>query len=133
MATATKFVRLEAERDYKGASELLSDSFMFVSVAFIARTRQEWLENFPKIHCSCDPFEPQLLKGKHCNQVIRIGSLRTFGLPTCKIRKIMEFDKEGKIESMTVERIRDERDTGDVIVLTRACQAILLCGRRRLK
>lgn len=108
-ATAKKFAQLIHERDYKGASELLSDdSFMFVTVKFIARSRQEWLERFPEIHSSLPHLDPQYLKGEHCNQVIRIGSLGKYGFPMCQFREITEFDHRGKIASITAERKRDQ-------------------------
>lgn len=108
-ATAKKFAQLVQERDYKGASELLSeDSFVFVSVKFIAHSKQEWLERFPEVHDSLPHLDPQYLKGEHCNQVIRMGSLGKYGLPTCQFREITEFDQRGKIESITAERKRDQ-------------------------
>lgn len=105
LGTLLKFIWLvEEAKFYITASTFLSDSFSFTSDQFVAKNKDEWLAHFPDNRHQLPEFG-QVMIGQHSNQVFRAGTLRTANSGPVAVTQVIEFNADGKIKSISIEKL----------------------------
>ena len=102
LETAKSFItRLDVEKQYTNAAELLAVDFSFVSPKYNCKSRDQWIETFPEFHKNAPTFEEPVLQED--GTVTRAGVVK-FGFLNFSLLETFDFDDEGNIQSITAKR-----------------------------
>jgi hypothetical protein len=91
--TANEFGSLLNTHKYQEASEFLAEDFQLKSLKFNFRTKEDWLNGFPKVHKDIPDFGMFVKEEENANKVQRTGKKKIAFL-TINVKEVLEFNPE---------------------------------------
>ena len=107
--TAVKFESLVQKHKYHEASHLLADDFEFSTPLFSFRSKEEWLQGFPKAHkrvsgISFGNFQEHKSKSNSGEIYLERRGEKKMALLKLRLKQIVEVDRHGKLKSIRAVR-----------------------------